>query len=234
METTLDNLTVHGNGSFLGGNYDTIKIHGAASFVGNTTSKSISVTGSCTMNGDLHCEKMLSIHGKYDLNGNVTSNIMKLNGACEISGDAQMNISKNKGRLEIEKNFSGNQMFNKGDLSVKGNVTFETFISDGRFRIGGLLNAEEITILPTFSTSTVKEIGGEEITIKIQQSIIPFISKGRVETDLIEGNTIYLENTTAKVVRGQDIEIGPGCVIGTVECTGKYIVSKDATVHERI
>lgn len=237
MESTLGNLKVHGDGSFLGGAYNMIKIHGAAMFSGSTSANTISVTGSCTTNGDLHCETILSIHGKYDLNGNVSSNLMKLNGTCEISGNAQIETSKNKGRLEIAKNFSGNQLFNKGDLSVHGNVDFETFVSDGRFHIGGLLNAGEITISPTFSTSTAKEIGGEKITIKLQRGItriLPFISKGRVETDLIEGDDIYLENTHAKVVRGKNIEIGAGCEIGTVECSGTYAISPDATVHERI
>lgn len=237
MESTLDNLKVHGDGSFIGGKYNIIKIHGAAIFVGDTTANTISVNGSCTTKGNLHCEKILSIHGKYDLNGDVTSSFMKLNGACDISGNAQIEISKNKGRLEISKNFSGNQLFNKGHLSVNGSVTFEKFISDGRFQIDGLLNAEEINISPTFSTSTVQEIGGEKITIKIQQGIarmLPFIGKGRVETNLIEGDEIYLENTHAKVVRGQNIEIGPGCEIGTVECSGKFILSPNSTVHERM
>lgn len=237
MEATLDNLKVHGDGSFLGGVYNNIKIHGAANFSGDTSANTITATGSCTTNGDLHCKTILSIHGKYDINGNVTSKLMKLNGACDITGDAHIETSKNKGRLSIEKNFSGEQLFNKGDLIVHGNVNFETFVSDGRFRINGLLNAGEINIIPTFLTSTVKEIGGESITIRLRKSIasiLPFISRGRVEAELIEGDTIYLENTHAKVVRGHNIEIGPNCVIDTIECSGKYILSADSTVHERI
>lgn len=236
MENTLDNLKVHGDGSFAGGHYNTIKIHGSAIITENTNANTMSITGSCIAKGDVHCETLLDIHGHCDILGDVTSNFMKLNGACEIGGNTVININKNRGHLEISNNFSGDKLSNKGDLYVKENVNFETFISDGRFRIGGLLNAGEINISPSFSTSTVKEIGGEKITIKLKTGLrfVPFSNKGRVETELIEGDTIYLENTHANIVRGQNIEIGAGCVIDVVEYSGKCIVSPDATVLERI
>jgi hypothetical protein len=51
-------------------------------------------------------------------------------------------------------------------------------------------------------------IQGKELTVRI-----------------IEGDDIYLENTHAKVVRGNNIEIGPGCEIKLVEY--KYSFKKD-------
>jgi hypothetical protein len=40
---------------------------------------------------------------------------------------------------------------------------------------------------------------------------------GQLVTDTIEGDDIYLEYVKAKVVRGNNIEIGPDCEIDLIE-----------------
>ena len=49
-------------------------------------------------------------------------------------------------------------------------------------------------------------------------------------TDLIEGDDIYLENTHAKVARGNNITLGPGCEIGIVEYKNDFKQDKAAEV----
>ncbi|MNG32826.1 hypothetical protein D3C84_1189280 [compost metagenome] len=46
----------------------------------------------------------------------------------------------------------------------------------------------------------------------------------------IEGDHIYLEYTTAEVVRGAHIKIGPGCEIGRIEYTEKLEQDKRSKV----
>ena len=41
--------------------------------------------------------------------------------------------------------------------------------------------------------------------------------KNELTADVIEGDNVYLENTTARVVRGNNITIGQGCKIEMVE-----------------
>ena len=53
-----------------------------------------------------------------------------------------------------------------------------------------------------------------------------------LETTVIEGDLISLENTKADVVRGNDITIGDGCEIGTVEYTGKVTYSENAKIGQ--
>ena len=53
-----------------------------------------------------------------------------------------------------------------------------------------------------------------------------FNSKGELTTELIEGDEIYLENTNAKIVRGNNITIGEGCNIGLIEYRGEIIYFK--------
>ena len=41
--------------------------------------------------------------------------------------------------------------------------------------------------------------------------------KNELSCNLIEGDNVYLENTIAKTVRGNNVTIGPGCKIELVE-----------------
>jgi hypothetical protein len=52
----------------------------------------------------------------------------------------------------------------------------------------------------------------------------------RLETNLIEGDDIYLEYTEAAVVRGKKVTLGPGCEIGTLEYSESYQAHRDASV----
>ncbi len=40
--------------------------------------------------------------------------------------------------------------------------------------------------------------------------------------DVIEGDDVYLENTMAKIVRGNNVTIGSGCKIELVEYKGSF------------
>ena len=60
-----------------------------------------------------------------------------------------------------------------------------------------------------------------------------FNSKGELTTELIEGDEIYLENTNAKIVRGNNITIGEGCNIGLIEYSGEINISSESIVKEQ-
>ena len=47
--------------------------------------------------------------------------------------------------------------------------------------------------------------------------IKPVCSNKILTADIIEGDLIYLENTNAKIVRGNNVTIGTGCKIELVE-----------------
>jgi len=62
-----------------------------------------------------------------------------------------------------------------------------------------------------------------------------FTGKGTAElrANVIEGDEVHLEDTTAETVRGKTVEIGPGCQIGTVEYSDKLDVHPNAEVKDR-
>jgi len=51
-----------------------------------------------------------------------------------------------------------------------------------------------------------------------------------LKVDIIEGDDVYLENTIAKIVRGDNINLGPGCKIELVEYKNNFKQDKAAEV----
>ena len=62
-----------------------------------------------------------------------------------------------------------------------------------------------------------------------------FSGRGTAElrATLIEGDEIHLEDTSADVVRGKRVEIGPGCHIETVEYSEQLDIHPDAEVKNQ-
>ncbi|WP_216828547.1 hypothetical protein [Alkalihalobacterium elongatum] len=71
------------------------------------------------------------------------------------------------------------------------------------------------------ATSRINEFGGE--TIKVgSKSINVYKGPHRLEANIIEGDNIFLEHTTAKVVRGKNVVIGAHCQIDLVEYSTSF------------
>lgn len=229
-----NNLTVHGSGSYGGGTYGNVKINGEATISGDLDCNRYKILGTSTVKGNTKTKELI-IMGESKLDGDVDVNRAKIYGQCNIHGDTTIQENHLKGILQIDGKYRGNIADIKGELIVKGNVEVENFTSSGTFKINGLLNAEEIHINPRFSKSYAKEIGGEKISIRKKSELGNLFLRqhGKVEADVIEGDNIYLEHTTANIVRGTHVEIGAGCNIQVVECSGTYKEVKNTTVKKK-
>ena len=60
-----------------------------------------------------------------------------------------------------------------------------------------------------------------------------FVQGERLTTSVIEGDDIYLEATTAKIVRGNNVTIGSDCNIELVEYRNTITVAPDSKVNEQ-
>jgi cytoskeletal protein CcmA (bactofilin family) len=246
-----NNLNVYGDGSYGGGSYDNIDISGEAVISGDVECSTIKIRGNGHIKGGIKSENMsiwghgsfegtgdvyeLSILGDAKIKGKTTISKAKILGQCEMDSNTVIEENKVYGTLKIAGNYRGITAKITGDLTVGGDAEVEQFTADGSFSIKGLLSGEEIIINPFFSRSYAKEIGGEKIVVKKKNDLpfsIPFKKPGKLEAEVIEGSHIYLEDTTAKVVRGEHVEIGPNCNIEKIEYTGEYISDPSSKVGE--
>jgi cytoskeletal protein CcmA (bactofilin family) len=183
-----------------------MKAYGNADLIGNAVAKSAEIFGQSNFGGNLDAERV-KIFGQADINGDVSLQHLKLGGSINIRGK-----------------LTGGDIRVSGEVSVGNDCEADSFYVKGVVTIGGTLNAEKIDIQLHFADSRIREIGGENIRVSKGRALsllklFKFFAADSAElsAESIEGDEIYLEHTKAKVVRGNNVTIGPGCVIDLVE-----------------
>lgn len=220
--TTQSNLIISGYGSSNGGEFHIVKLEGKA-----------------RVDGGLHCTEFVT-NGKSTVNGPVHAKTAVVNGDSTINGPLEAEHLTVHGRTVINGDLSGERLKVQGQVKVSRNCEAETFTCQGGFEIEGLLNAGEIDIT-LYGKGRVKEIGGESIKVRRETNQLAkwlrlmFTSlNGGLTAESIEGDDIFLEQTTAQVVRGNRITIGEGCRIDLVEYKDELILEGDALVRQQI
>ena len=143
-------------------------------------------------------------------------------GSSRIAGRLKADEIEASGSLQVEGDILGDEISSSGSLQVRGKVEVEEFHSSGSVRIDGGLKAEEVSI-DLGGTSKIPTIEAEEIRVKATGGF--FRVRGELTSERIEGEEIELEATTAALVKGDEVRIGPHCRIDVVE-------AKDLVVHQ--
>lgn len=212
------NLIINGSGEYPGGQYDKISIRGEGTIVNDVECSAFHVYGTSEI-AENATAGSVKILGEAEVKGNIEAEETLIMGTMTIGGNALLKKTKIFGTLDVEGRLTGEETIIKGSVTVNGDVEYEKFDSSGGFEIKGLLNADTIKISLRFGESRAEEIGGGKIIIKRKRnSLLPFGGEeGTLAAKVIEGDEIYLENTKAATVRGNKVNIGPGCQIGLVE-----------------
>jgi cytoskeletal protein CcmA (bactofilin family) len=230
------NLLINGLGSSNGGHFDTAIINGKGSINGDIVCHSFSCNGSGTVHGDVKSETM-KINGNTKITGKINSTTIAVDGRGSFQRDVYFNKMTISGMSSIGGNVKGEELKIQGRMSVEGNCEVEEFKSDGQFTIGELLSAEKIEIY-TYGECKAKEIGGQSITVKQKSNffldLIKSVKSVKLSVHVVEGDDIYLENTKAKVVRGNRIVIGENCEIDLVEFKETFKVVGNGRVHSNL
>lgn len=231
-----NDIKITGSGSINSGSYNLIKVTGEAEILGDISCESLKATGECRSLGKLSSNS-ISITGDFYIKDDVNiKDILKVTGDARFNKDVNCNKLKLTGDVSIDGSLNAGISNMIGDIKISKDCQCNEFKLHGAARINGLLTADKIDIKVTHN-SFVKEIGGEEIIVRISilKKILSLglIRLGNLSSDLIEGDKINITNTICKLVRGHDIIIGPGCNIERVEYTGTLTVDKGSKVGEK-
>ena len=216
-------LKIYGQGNASGGKYSAVSIMGEGKIDGDVECTYIKIYGEGQLNGDLKTEGTVNIKGQTRIKGNLEADKIKLQGELDIGGEV----------LVDEAVLTGN-------ISTNGDCNAEIFKLEGGFKINGLLNADILNI-NLYWPCEAHEIGGSKITIRRDgklsflglKNMIMHGEKNILKADIIEGDDVNIENTHAKVVRGNNIKIGPGCKIELVEYKNDFKQDKSAHVSAK-
>ena len=240
-EKNINDLKINSMMNLPGGTFKNVKINGHLNLSNDLTCNDILVNGILKVEGKTKAAKG-KVNGSADFNDNIEFDSLVVMGKSSSSGDSKIKNLKIEGQMKIAKNLTADEVNVFGILNVKGNCNSEFFKTKGAFTVNGMLNAGTIDI-EIYGKCTANEIGGEKITVikgkknyfdKIIKSLFSSFNffDSRLIANVIEGDEIYLENTKAKIVRGDSVEIGPGCEIELVEFKNKFQKNDDSVVKE--
>lgn len=235
-------LVLSGMGSAAGGDFRNVIINGKGTINGDIVSVDIQCNGMGDFNGQIKTGS-IRVRGKATIQGNIEADKLKSEGETEIGGSLSAKILRVEGSLSTDAGAVLEEATIRGAFKAREGCGAESFDLRGVLTVGGLLNAGKIDI-ELYGRSQAFEIGGETIQVRRgkvfrwAQLIRSLFAIGEsdpwLQTQTIEGDEIFLEDTTAKVVRGRNITIGSGCEIERVEYTGSLQKIDGGKVTEEI
>ena len=232
------NVNISGEGQVASGSYANVTINGAGTVNGDMTCDTLKINGAGTCDGAVTAN-IITVNGTGTFRRQVHTGQMNVNGESSVAGGAGIGTLKVKGRFTLTGGLAANTVNIRGQMDVGEGCEADAFTSEGVFNIGGLLNAGIVDI-QLYGTSKVREIGGESIVVRERRgtfdigSLFGLFGQRRLYADVIEGDKISLENTTAKTVRGVDVDLGPGCDIEVVEYGGELHQGAGAKVGSAV
>ncbi|GAA0787126.1 polymer-forming cytoskeletal protein [Hathewaya limosa] len=242
----LGNLYISGSGRCSGGKFRSVKILGSGKIVGDIECEDFKISGSGKVEGNIFT-KDFKISGSGNVEGAIVTNEFKISGSGKVESDVTCTDGVISGSGHIlgkvsSKNFKisgggkiggkliGENIYISGIGAVEQDIEADKVEVSGGIRVEGMLNADMVN-MELNGSSQVKEIGATKINVKesigrdrgILGKFFNIIKGfGKLTVDVIEGDDIYLENTIAKVVRGERITIGKGCEIDRIEYRENY------------
>ncbi len=217
-----NNIKTMGDVTLEAGEYGDISCAGDLKISGSIVADNIKSAGDLVAEKDIKAVK-ISVFGDGKFKGNLSADEISVYGDCnflqtvkgkeiKIYGSMKGNIIEGEnitinGELEKVEEISAEELLLNGEFHVKSSMN----LGYGKFNLVGKSEAKEIFC------EKLEVRGGLEAFRGILSGLISKGRGGTMKVDVIEGDDIYLENTTANIVRGKMVRIGEGSRIGKVE-----------------
>ncbi|WP_339281758.1 hypothetical protein NST94_05440 [Paenibacillus sp. FSL H8-0282] len=177
----------------------------------------------------------VDVFGHLSTKGSVSTSKLKVSGDCTIGGNCKANQVNNLGSLRVQ-NIQADNLRSSGYMSVAENAAAGTFYAEGAVKIKRLTADSSIEIrLGNRSTVEVMRAGGN-IIVKPSSKLINALMHPfrKLTCTTIEGTNITLYRTTADLVCGEEIIVGPGCTIGEIRYSKSLTVDLKSQVDRTV
>lgn len=212
-----NNVTIMGESLISGGGYGKLKIMGSA-----------------WAQEDLEAEK-IRVYGTAEFRG-LKAGEVKVAGTARFEGPLNVKILNIAGSADALATIKAQGIKVYGSLTAKAEVSAERFVAKGTFELTSL-NANDVHI-EMEEICRVGEIGAENVKVQpISRFGLGFFGANHKKillADTIEADHIELSNTVARNVKGNQVIIGPGCEIETVEYKDSLKIHPSAKVKNQV
>ncbi|HKZ89420.1 MAG TPA: hypothetical protein VI915_03590 [Thermoplasmata archaeon] len=199
-----------------------VKIAGSGVVTGNPVrAREFKSAGSGRVTGDLEADTAKSA-GSCVFEGSVTAHEFHTAGSAKVGGRLRGTEVHSSGTLSVGGDVEAREVHVRGSMDVGGRTTSEEFHLSGSGRFGGPIESREIDIELGGDVS-VPALHGTEILVRRPGGF--FRGRCELRTERIAAREVRVECTTADLVVGEEVVIGPHSRIGVVE-------ARELTVHE--
>ncbi|MFO7992067.1 MAG: SHOCT domain-containing protein [Thermoplasmata archaeon] len=217
-------VTLTGASKIEGCNCEYFKSAGASKIEGNMKADEARIHGATKVTGDAKIG-LLDSSGSIKVNGKTNADQMNLSGASKFMNIVDAKKIDSSGATKFMEDVKSDEFISSGSMKAEKNIDAKTFTAAGAFVIQGTLKANEIMLKPGGKCEIGKIHGGDVLVETGSGGFFSFGKSGSLKVDEVKGDDIYLENTRAKLVEGDNVKIGPGCKIEKVR-------AKSLKVHE--
>lgn len=237
----LKDLNLSGASVVTGGEYRNVRVAGASKISSDIICETMDISGAITVQGNVTA-KTCKVSGACQIDGNISSPEIKISGGSKVKGNLEGKNIKMAGALKVDGAIKGDIVKLSGEISIGGDTECEEFHLSGAVHAKGTLNCERCD-LAIYADSEIEELVGGTIKVtKGRGSANTWVTlrslfaqmSGNLRVRTIEGDDIYLENTTCDMVRGSKVVIGPDCSIGTVEYSEKLDIHASSKVESKV
>lgn len=228
---TIDSIKILGSGTIPKGTYDVVSVIGEAEGTDEFSVNFLKVIGQLIayktvkaedvkILGEMICNEVCNTNNDLEILGRLTAKSYYKGDTIRVYGQGffkdilEFNEIDVLGELEVEKNCKGNK-----------------FLSKGKLNINGILSSNLVKINPK-GISFIKEINAHDIQIR-NKNLFNF-GDTEINSEIIYGNKVKLENTNCKLVKGDDVIILGSCNIERVEYINSIFISDDSNVKENV
>ncbi|TGB00439.1 polymer-forming cytoskeletal protein [Sporolactobacillus shoreae] len=239
MDDQVRDLTISGSGTAPGGDYRNVIINGSGNVQGDLQCQRLEINGSGKILGNSKVVELI-VSGSGVVEGNVTARKITINGNSRIEGNVTAEDLQINGTAKITGTVHGETIKSYGILTANGEIEAEELIAEGRILVDGLCSADRIDLKINGNLSRIREIGCSTLEVRRRPfaGFLSFLIRGIRKTgltvDSIEGDEIYLEDTVARVVRGNSLVIGEGCDIEKAAYKNDYRQADNAKVKSAV
>lgn len=217
-------FAIAGVGTTGGGDFHRVELEGVSKVDGSLDCYSFKMNGLAKVKGSICAVERFEASGKLTVDGSVKAAMAKIEGQATVRGNLDCEVLKANGFIKIVGDCRTHGCDVRGAMTVDGVLDADrlNIYMEGPVRVE-VIRAKQISVNITRS-GTIK---------RLMQSILPAPWQTQLRADRIEGDDVYLVDTTAALVRGRQVKIGAGCVIDRVEFESELIVHPDAVVRSR-
>lgn len=208
--------------------------------------EAIRIAGAGVVTGQPVRTRMFKSAGSARVQGDLEADETKVAGACAFEGGVTTDVFHSSGSVRVARTLTADRVESSGSLEVVADLTADEIVASGSLKVGGSLRADRlhasgslVVAGPLVADDVDVELGGssrvgdvqaDEVRVKVTGGL--FRSRGDLQAGTIQAESVYLEGTTAKLVRGDRVTIGPHCRIQAVEAE-ELVVHESSEVLER-